>query len=268
VEDHPELVKGYIAAKIRPVQSGFFYCAGAGKCDPHYDPHHRNVTAALFAVENSDVLMAEALGKKIQQHADGSIFGLGSGDPAEHCLETEEESTESKSDDAISSSVVERIFGFNVNNKDDDDMGVMTSLQNLLWRESSDSDTENDDYNPGGHSKHNCVSCYKKSVKRYMKRVVGRVMRFCEHSKCPFVQKVCKWAEEHKEFSLGYLLGATKPFAFSAGYCIGEGECHRFHDTDRSEMLHDLFGMEPEVRQPRMGQLVFTSVESLVNEWL
>lgn len=89
----------------------------------------------------------------------------------------------------------------------------------------------NDEPDSSHHHKR-CVRCYIKVVKKYIHKVIEYEKQFCSHAKCPYIQHLCKYLEEHHEYNVGLIAGMFKPFKFAAGYCIGNESCERHHDSD------------------------------------
>jgi len=79
-----------------------------------------------------------------------------------------------------------------------------------------------------------CQKCYIKVVMKYIAKVKELGEKFCAKTKCPYLQNLCAYLDEHEEFKTGLIAGLFKPFKFSAGYCIGNKSCK--HDHSNYEM--------------------------------
>lgn len=85
---------------------------------------------------------------------------------------------------------------------------------------------EDDDDEIKPRPDHKCMKCVGKKV---MEMTIKKVEAFCKKTKCEHAQKICKWAEEHKDEAFGFLLAAVEPWKFAIGYCWPHPH-HRHHD--------------------------------------
>eukprot|EP00121_Abeoforma_whisleri_P003964 Awhi_evm1s3577 len=85
-----------------------------------------------------------------------------------------------------------------------------------------------------GHPPCECGKCVKGVVGHIMGSVFEHIHQFCNKTKCPVMQKHCEEMKEHKGETLGYLIGAVRPFEKGFAYCFGKGECPHPH-CPRSE---------------------------------
>jgi len=89
-----------------------------------------------------------------------------------------------------------------------------------------DDERDDDDDKPNpGKDKKRCARCYGKVVSKYVKTVLKIGAKVCNQTKCEYVQRVCKYLKEHKEYTVGLIIGGLRPFKFAAGYCMGAKQC-------------------------------------------
>jgi len=93
----------------------------------------------------------------------------------------------------------------------------------------------------GHRGPHVCPHCMKRVIRGVMMRVMMRVEGMCAITKCPKMQAMCKFAEEHRGFAMGALLGKVEPWKFAFGFCLHapHGQGHHRGQHHGPHGLHD-----------------------------
>ena len=76
-----------------------------------------------------------------------------------------------------------------------------------------------------------CCQCIASSSQWYMNKMDEKWKSYCQKTKCPFVRKMCSWAEAHPKHAFGYLLDHSHTAGMSFAYCAGKGVCHMTPET-------------------------------------
>jgi hypothetical protein len=77
-----------------------------------------------------------------------------------------------------------------------------------------------------------CVKCIHGVTCHIMKGVADGIKEMCAKTKCPVMQRKCKWAQQHPEFTEGILLVKVRPDKYAYGACIATKKCeHGNEDT-------------------------------------
>lgn len=72
-----------------------------------------------------------------------------------------------------------------------------------------------------------CPKCYRKVFGFVMKHAVMGTKHVCHVTKCPVLQKWCKWAGNHREMAFGMLLAKVEPWKYAIGRCYHPDKNHR-----------------------------------------
>lgn len=181
---HPKIVIGMMWFWVRPVGDGYLYCMGKGSCKP----------------------------KQIDLENIQDVMKLGM--DAAHLL-----------DFAVKELEFNESFKFDV--EEAKKMEIQVRRQDQDYEEELEESLATPDYGDFGLQEafggpKPPRACVEKVIKHIMKMVVKKIVHWCHDpkAKCPVREKVCKWASEHKEMALGYLLAAVEPWKYAEGYCM------------------------------------------------
>lgn len=199
---------GYLVAKIKPMHDGYIYCMGNGTCA------HPNSTFTQSPAGLSAAFDRSGSEHLLEQVAAASAFvdqGLAHTFAAPTAAE---ELTLSSSMDGL----------------------LAPSLPSASMLAAP---TDED-----GGAKSRCHRCLSHGVRWVMKRSIRHLKHVCKSTTCPFMQKFCAWAKDHRAFVRGIIYAKVAPYKYAIGWCFGKDQCS--HRTARADLRDLPFSMKGE----------------------
>lgn len=222
---HPRFALGYTVAMIRPMEKSYFYCFGHGDC-PHPNGFNHIVqnrdlivtdANAVYHQDEADVMAAMSIGNLVDKIFEGH---QGFKEVEVNGFEDEEQDTITSSNDTNCACKKtgkctckpgckcpcckrkreeEKILSFT-------DFGLGSV----------------DESNCGGGPKCHMMRCTKRVGMKAFRFALHKIEQFCEHTKCPVMQKHCQMGKRHPEIAAGYLFQKIRPMEWSNGFCHGK----------------------------------------------
>ncbi|CEL93219.1 unnamed protein product [Vitrella brassicaformis CCMP3155] len=268
-KQHKAVALGALIYKVRPISLAFAYCAGKGPCASPEEETDATMESSVMALDMDQLITTlekefnidenedepEEVEDKEGCHCDCDCSN-GCSCPGCHCkaepvpyhvfthLGEAAEAADDEGDDAHCPMMTHD--------------ELHQEYRDSMAQEDKDDCTDEEDtgvsLRRGRHRGRGpscvCKYCVKKTAMRVMKKVVRRVVRFCEGTDKPMAKKACQAAKDHPKVAFGYLLAKVEPWKFAVGFCKGLGVCgnpfgrpphhHHPYGTDSSENNEEL----------------------------